>query len=144
MRQLSFYCGDYQAALKYFNANNPNSHMEKLTQDLQTGDQMVEETRQYIGSFLDNTLITYGAFWNQETSPLYLFSNCEFVFNTLRLLVAEGKLDRNQVNILYFEDKDANSPHMGLMIGKNGQLNCWPYGFFDTMGKLLTRLMELR
>ena len=75
----------------------------------------------------------------------WIFSNCDHVLNTLRILSKEGKLPKEEVEIYFFGLDDGGEPRLVpemIQMGPQGALDQWPNGFFDTWDKCLSSLLD--
>lgn len=73
----------------------------------------------------------------------YLFFYSQIVFNFFRVMVKEGKLNKDQIEILWFYMSPSDGPtSRTLKIDANGCLPVWPDELFSTNDKLLCRLIQ--
>ena len=71
---------------------------------------------------------------------IFLNSQCDHIFNQLRLSVAKGDVNQDDVNILYYNKEGI--PISDMRIDNRGRLNWWEDGFFDQYENFLDELLE--
>ena len=70
-------------------------------------------------------------------------SNSEYILMGLRIAIRKQQLTPEDVSIVYLykdADKDTGIGAMRINTFPNGELECWPDGFYDTYGKCLMEL----
>jgi hypothetical protein len=71
-------------------------------------------------------------------NQVIIATNSDHILNGIRVAVKEGVLDCSLVTIYYFDTEGVmHTPK----IDKDGRIDKWPEGFFDTWDKALERLI---
>lgn len=68
-------------------------------------------------------------------------SNSDYILMGLRIAIKKQQLAPEDVSIVYlYKDKDTGIGAMRIKTSPNGELECWPEGFYDTYEKCLMEL----
>ena len=69
-------------------------------------------------------------------------SHSEHILNGLRIPIFEEIIDKEELNVLYF-DREINNPYIKIEINDDGGIRNWPKDFFDQSTKDLNHLLGL-
>ena len=72
---------------------------------------------------------------------LMIVTNSDHILNGLRIAVAEGRLNHEDVAIYFFNDKNDVER---IYLDRGGRCDHWPPGFFDAWQNALEKLIDLQ
>lgn len=73
---------------------------------------------------------------------VFVETHSEHIINALRIMVAQNVVRNTDVNIMYF-DNSYKSFYKSVYLGKRGEIDEWPDGFFDQTEKDLNIILGL-
>jgi predicted ATPase len=81
----------------------------------------------------------------QNGSQLFVETHSDHILNGIRVAVKENFVDKNKVNILFFDKKTSEKEQyafpVSIQIDKNGSLSEYPENFLDEWSNQLSRLI---
>jgi predicted ATPase len=81
----------------------------------------------------------------QSGAQLFIETHSDHILNGIRVAVKENSIDKNNVNIMYFDkvttEKEQYSNVKQINIDKNGELNEYPKNFLDEWSNQLIKLV---
>ncbi len=85
------------------------------------------------------------AYATEAGIQIFLETHSDHIINGIRVAVKEGKLDKKNAKLFYFEryinEKEMQTISYEILIDKNGELSNYPKGFLDEWDEQLSKLI---
>jgi predicted ATPase len=146
------YCGYLQVTSDNgttFNLTEANSGLIQLLpilaalESLEQNSLLVEQPELHIHPKLQAKLTELFVNKISEKKNIVIETHSEHIVRKLQILIAQRKIDRDKVEILYFDNNNGSTKIRKMELDERGLfLEDWPDGFFDTSSELSLQLLE--